>query len=308
MAEGGGMQQSLTRTHVEDAGPLDWPDGSRAAFCLRVDVDTSNCLIKGVPALLRALKEHDIRATFFVPMGPDRLGRNFNPACLREYLRLVPLRKFGAKNLLYGLLLPPPDMGNLLSTQLAYFSEDGHEFALHGYDHARWAQSLRGYSDEEVRRLFLRGRSQYESVFGESPEGFASPEFQWTSASLDMLDEFGFLYGGDFRGSRPFWPRLNSRSLKTLQIPVTLPNLEELSRSGMSDKQALKAVCLSLEEKIRSGGLAVLLVHPSYEGLYKRDMLLALLDFISDRRDKLWLATMRGVAKWWMSKFPSPAS
>ena len=90
-------------------GPIEWPKGARCAFCFRVDVETTNCLLHGVPPMLKAFDEYDFKATFFVPMGPDRLSRNFKPKDLPRYLQLEPMKKFGLKNmdllLRKGLLL-----------------------------------------------------------------------------------------------------------------------------------------------------------------------------------------------------------
>ena len=281
---------------------IEWPNGSRAAFCLRVDVESENCLIKGVPILLDLFNEYDIKVTFFLPMGPDRLGANFKVRSLPRYLHLDPLMKFGLKNLLHGLVLPPPNMGKRYSSEMRAIANYGHEVGLHGYDHTRWAQSLRYVPDEEVQKLFIKGFEEYTKVFGKRPKAFASPEFVWTPATLEMLDQHQFLYGSDTKGSLPFWPKIRGRAFKTLQVPVTLPNLEELSHRGISDRKALMLLCKVLEKKIRMGGLATLLIHPSYEGIWKKDLLLSLLDFITKKRDELWIVPMEEVAKWWISK------
>ena len=44
-------------------------------IAFKVDVDTKRGLEQGVPNLLGIFKDLGIRASFFVPMGPDRTGR-----------------------------------------------------------------------------------------------------------------------------------------------------------------------------------------------------------------------------------------
>lgn len=279
---------------------IEWPEGARSALCFRVDVESVNCLLHGVPAMLKAFDEYDFKATFFVPMGPDRLGRNFKPKDLPRYLNLEPVKKFGLKNLLHGLLLPTPDIGKDYGPELRRIGGRGHEVGLHGFCHADWARTIRRLPDEEVEDIFLKGYRDFIHVFGARPKGFASPEFKFTEKVLDMLDRLGFLYGSDVRSQFPFWPRLRGRRLRTLQVPVTLPNLEELSWMGLSDEEAFKHICSEVEKKMRSGGLAVLLTHPSYEGLWKHRLFSALLKFLSEKREELWVTTIEEAADWWI--------
>lgn len=276
---------------------MNWPGGLEAAFSLRVDVETSNCLIRGLRVLNGILEEHGLKATVFIPMGPDRVWMGFNRSRVKGYLRLNPVRKFGLKTLMGGLLFPPWDMGELCIE--AGVNRLGHEFALHGYDHAGWARTIRGKPPHEAMALFMKGYSEYRRVFGKPPMGFASPEFKWTAETLRLLDTLGFKYGSDFKSEAPFKPVIGGAAYNTLQIPVTLPNLEELSLAGLSDAKALKAVEMALDWKIRSGGLAVLHIHPSYEVLFKKDIFEALLKYVDARRDRLWTATMAEIADYW---------
>ncbi len=43
-------------------------------LALRVDIDTQTGLQKGLPNLLRLFNDLAIRASFFIPGGPDRSG------------------------------------------------------------------------------------------------------------------------------------------------------------------------------------------------------------------------------------------
>ena len=43
-------------------------------ICLKIDVDTHEGMARGVPALLAALAQARLQATFFLALGPDRSG------------------------------------------------------------------------------------------------------------------------------------------------------------------------------------------------------------------------------------------
>jgi len=82
----------------------------QATVALRVDVDTRRGLEEGVPRLLALLRRLDLRASFFVTMGPDRSGRAIRralrPSFLLKMWRTNPLRLYGLRTLLSGTLLP----------------------------------------------------------------------------------------------------------------------------------------------------------------------------------------------------------
>ena len=46
--------------------------------------------------------------------------------------------------------------------------------------------------------------------------------------AIDYYNDFNLLYGSDTRGTTPFYPVIQGDRFKTLQIPTTLPTLDEL--------------------------------------------------------------------------------
>jgi hypothetical protein len=84
-------------------------------LALKVDVDTFQGTRKGVPRLLELLKKHDAGATFLFSLGPDHTGRAIKRAFRRGFVAKVSrtsvLSHYGLRTLLYGTLLPGPDIG-----------------------------------------------------------------------------------------------------------------------------------------------------------------------------------------------------
>ena len=82
---------------------------------LKIDVDTYRGTREGVPNLVRMLKQHQAGATFLFSLGPDHTGwalrRAFRPGLLKKVSRTSVVEHYGLKTLMYGVLLPGPDIG-----------------------------------------------------------------------------------------------------------------------------------------------------------------------------------------------------
>jgi undecaprenyl phosphate-alpha-L-ara4FN deformylase len=202
---------------------------------LRIDVDTLYGLFRGVERLLPVLAELKIEATFFVPMGRDRMGRNakrilgekgLSPSLLR-YLRIYPWQ-----TLLNGTLRTPPHFAEAGAGMMLRMRREGHEVGLHSFDHYAWQNGISDYSPAEIEEDFRKCIMSYTGVFGALPRCCAAPGWRATEISLSTQEGFGFEYASDTRGKGPFYPSINGRTLSTLQIPVTLPTLDELLLVG----------------------------------------------------------------------------
>src|SRR5579864_7880838 len=83
-------------------------------LALKVDVDTLRGTREGVPPLLEALKNAGADATFLFSLGPDHTGRAlrrvFRPGFFSKVSRTSVLEHYGIRTLLYGTLLPGPDI------------------------------------------------------------------------------------------------------------------------------------------------------------------------------------------------------
>src|ERR1700723_4096439 len=82
---------------------------------LKVDVDTLRGTREGVPGLTALLEKLGVDATFYFSVGPDHTGRAmrrvFRKGFARKVARTSVLKHYGLKTLMYGVLLPGPDIG-----------------------------------------------------------------------------------------------------------------------------------------------------------------------------------------------------
>ncbi len=109
---------------------------------LKVDVDTLRGTREGVPGLVALLSRLGVDATFYFSVGPDNTGRAlrrvFRPGFAQKVARTSVLRHYGLKTLLYGVLLPGPDIGRRAGDVMRSVHKAGFEVGLHTYDHVRW--------------------------------------------------------------------------------------------------------------------------------------------------------------------------
>lgn len=245
---------------------------------IKVDVDTWIGLKEGVPRLLALFRHFAVPASFFIAFGPDNSGkalrRIFKRGFLHKMWRTNAVRIYGVKTLLCGTLLPSPIIGDMAPELLRAVLDDGHELGIHGYDHVLWQDRLQGLGEAGIANEIERAIASYVKTLKISPQSFAAPGWQATDASLAVQDRQGFLYCSDTRGVFPFLPRMHGQTFQTLQIPTTLPTLDEvLGLDGMQGEQ-VNDVFLS---QLRSDRLNVHTIHAEVEGRTQLDLFASLL-------------------------------
>jgi undecaprenyl phosphate-alpha-L-ara4FN deformylase len=252
---------------------------------LKVDIDTLDGMTKGVPALVDILGARGIRASFFAALGPDNSGRAIfrvfrQRGFLEKMLRTRAPSVYGFPTMLYGTLLPAPLIGAAASEILPRLRDGGHEVGLHGYDHVGWHDRLLAMSREEVDREIRQAQGAFAGIMGAPAIAFAAPGWQASATSRAVLAAAGFLYASDTRGPRPYYPRFGGWVSPLLEIPTTLPTLDELL--GLNGCTAADFFDLILS-RLASGRPQVLTIHAELEGGPFREALARFLDDCLDR-------------------------
>ena len=272
-------------------------------FSLKVDVDTFRGMREGLPRMLEIFRARGIRATIFVSMGPDHSGRAIRriitkPGFLTKMLRTKAVSLYGPKTVLYGTLLPGPRIASRNAEIFRRIEAEGHEAGVHGWDHVRWQDGLPKFGEETIALELSRAFEVFETITGHRPRSTAAPGWIANERSFAVQDGLGLLYSSDVRGEYPFRPRAGGRIFRTLQIPTTLPTLDEMIGrediassaaaraagkvgSGSDEERALNAWLVGeamRQAAERPQAPVVHTVHTEVEGLSRADLFADLLD------------------------------
>ena len=237
-------------------------------LALKIDVDTAIGTQKGVPALLDLLTRLKIPATFYLSLGPDHTGRAikrvFQKGFLKKVLATNVAGNYGLRTLLYGTLLPGPQIGHKYQGILQDIYKRGYNVGIHAFDHQAWQNGMQTMTLEEFDAEFAKAVKEFERIFGIPAETAAAPGWQATETTFMTYQKYGILYSSDSRGKTPFYPQFDKRRYPTLQLPTTLPTLDELIGTNGFDLQKALEFYLSL---IKQQDIAVFNLHPELEGM-----------------------------------------
>jgi undecaprenyl phosphate-alpha-L-ara4FN deformylase len=258
-----------------------------ARIGLKVDVDTLRGTREGVPRLVALFKRLGLDATFYFSVGPDHTGRAmrrvFRKGFAQKVARTSVLKHYGLKTLLYGVLLPGPDIGRCAGAVMRGVHDGGFEVGLHTYDHVRWQDYVAKATAAWTRVEFERGLEAFERVFGFLPQSHAAAGWQINAHGLELEREYGLRYASDTRGGPPFFPLLAQGVSSCPQLPTTLPTFDEiLGLDGVDESTIAEAVFrLSAAAAAPDAGagdtLQVFTLHAELEGMLLLDAFESLL-------------------------------
>ncbi len=209
-------------------------------LALKIDVDTLRGTREGVPNLVLLLKKHGADATFLFSLGPDHTGRAirrvFRPGFFGKVRRTSVVRHYGVKTLLYGTVLPGPDIGRRAGDVMRATRDAGFEVGIHTWDHVRWQDGVATADAAWTRAEMQRACDRYTDIFGTAPLAHGAAGWQMNVHALRLTQRLGFEYCSDGRGAHPHLPVWNGELIRCPQLPTTLPTLDELiGRDGVTE-------------------------------------------------------------------------
>jgi peptidoglycan/xylan/chitin deacetylase (PgdA/CDA1 family) len=238
-------------------------------IALKIDVDTYRGTREGVPRLVDVLQRYQAQATFFFSLGPDHTGRAikrvFRPGFLSKVSRTSVVEHYGIKTLLYGTLLPAPDIGKKCADIMRGVRDAGFEVGIHCYDHIRWQDHVANKDNQWTQRELQRTVDRYTEIFGDAPHAHAAAGWQMNRHALRMMQQLGMTYSSDTRGTHPFMPTWQAEIIACPQLPTTLPTLDELmNRDGITLDNIAEHVLKLTETPSATGHVYTL--HAELEG------------------------------------------
>ncbi len=234
-------------------------------LALKIDVDTERGTVLGVPNLMKLFKDLEIPATFYFSFGPDNTGRAikrfFSTGFLNKCIRTNVIKSYGWKTLVNGILWPGRVIGNKHFALLAKVENLGFEVGIHAYDHQNWHNNLLKMTTGQILDEFEKAVNIFRKIYAHNPETAAAPGWQFDQRVLKVYEFFDLKYVSDCRGYRPFYPKYGEKVSRILEIPTTLPTLDELLVNSKNEEILVQCFM----EKIRN--FNVLTLHAELEGL-----------------------------------------
>ena len=223
-----------------------------AIIALKVDVDTLRGTREGVARLLGALDKRGVAATFLFSLGPDHTGwalrRVFRPGFLSKVSRTSVLKHYGLRTLMYGVLLPAPDIGRVAAAAMVAADRAGHECGIHTWDHVLWQDNVRHRDEAWTRRQMARSFERFGEIFGRPPATHGAAGWQMNAAAFRQIDDWGMAYASDARGQGAFRPVVGAKALTHIQLPTSLPTMDELVGADGIDERNVARSILRLTE------------------------------------------------------------
>lgn len=239
-------------------------------LALKIDVDTLRGTREGVPRLMELLQRHEAGATFLFSLGPDHTGRAikraFRPGFMKKVSRTSVLQHYGLKTLLYGTLLPGPDIGKRCGEIMRGVKAAGFEVGIHCYDHVKWQDQVAKRDAAWTEREMMRAVDRFSRIFGEPARTHGAAGWQINAHALRYEQRLGFDYCSDSRGSHPFIPVYRGEIVNCPQLPTTLPTLDELIGVGSLTPENVAGHLLRLSEAPPETG-HVFTLHAELEGM-----------------------------------------
>ena len=213
---------------------------TRPQLVLKIDVDTYRGTREGVPNLVRILTAHQAHATFLFALGPDHTGRAMKralrPGFFSKVSRTSVLEHYGLKTLLYGVLLPGPDIGQEAMIEMREVRDAGFECGIHTWDHVAWQDQVRTRNPDWTVRMMRESAKRFKRVFGTPARTHGAAGWQMNAAAFAENDAAGYQYVSDGRAELteagalldPATGPYRMAPGGAIQMPTTLPTLDEL--------------------------------------------------------------------------------
>lgn len=275
---------------------IKWPNGARCAVMYSFDFDGETIFNdgpegkdwewprslsygrygpnRGVWHILNLLNQYNIKATFFVPA---RTAIQYP-----EQVRAIDL--------------------------------DGHEVALHGFEHESILGALS--SDEQVAHI-RRCQDVFRKIIGKEAKGFRCPSGDYNETLAFNLWDEGLMYSSSLRGDdRPYRVDFGQGETDFIEISNKLniddypqfvyqyfPELPDSQDRIAHYRTVLDNWCREFDGYYKEGLCYVIMCHPLISGTPGRVQMHEKLIKHMKEYDDVWFTTGSEIAKWWRENY-----
>lgn len=216
-------------------------------LALKINVNTYQGTRLGVPRLVETLQRHQVQASFYFTLGKDKTGRGIfrilRPGFLSKASRISVVSHYGMQTLLYGTLLPAPDIGRKCADIMRAVRDADFEVGIHCYELMQWEHQVVSQDMAWTKRQMQLAYDRFIEIFGIASKSYAAAGWQLNRHALRLMQRFGFNYTSDTRGAYPYIPTWNAEIIACPQLPTTLPTLDELiNRDGITEENVAEYV------------------------------------------------------------------
>ena len=256
-----------------------WPGGHRSALCISIDVDG----IYGEANYRDPDDRYWLSQTAYDPSGTRRLLRLLGDSGVPATFCWVG--KVAEEN---------PDL-------VRHAVADGHEIALHTWDHRYYTRMTPAEQREDMERSV----EVLTAVTGVPPVGHKTAGWRYTRETHAIAQELGLLWVMDVPGGDlPFLDQPNPGLPPLVHLPPSrwYDDYTSFVDQVLTPQATFEAWRDDLDVLRDEGGAMCLTLHPFVSGRPGPSRALArLVDYAIDLGD-IWIARADWMARWWLER------
>jgi len=216
---------------------------------------------QGLPALLNLFESYKVDATILFSLGYDNSGLNlkrlFRPAVLSSQLPF--------KQKLQGTLLPPLNLAKSQADLIKSCAQKNHDLGICAWDSVNWQLSGLDADRESTRQQLVWSIEAFEALLGQKPHIHGASGLVINKHLLQLESQLGFDIAVDTRGKTAFYPTYHDVHTKVINLPVTLPGIEEYLQLDEIDEDNVHEYLLVDSQKQLPQG-HIMHLRAAYEG------------------------------------------
>jgi peptidoglycan-N-acetylglucosamine deacetylase len=266
-----------------DLTPKKWPGGARVAVALSFDMDAETGFLRSGQMSAQPLSRGEYGPRVAVPRLLQLFSRQNIPVTF-----FIPA--------ISGQLHPDTVDSIIKASQK-------HEIGVHGWVHERLAD----LTPQEERDLTRRAFEWWTQRLGHKPAGIRTPSWDFTSGSLAIIRELGFLYDSSLMGDdRPYEIVAEGTPIGLVELPVewilddyTYYSYDRSSSAyhRIGDSDVFEIYKAEFDKAYEEGTLFLLTMHPFVSGHRSRIAQLERLVAYMKTKPGVWFATHEQVAR-----------